>query len=332
MPKKIGEINLVPGGQFDFNMSGDTFYIEHDGKKVTIDDSELVERVTPKSCEKNRYVTGNLFGFEDKWVRVPDFVLKTRDVTREIRKAEHSRKQMLKIGETSSLYGTIDFFMQLGDLFVIGIESDETIINDEQIKNDLGVYRVPASAVKGAKGYTIEIPDSVIHTRDTLREAHSASKLLKLVDKIEGPNSPIRFYLKNTGELVIKYNNREVVIEELETIYGKAAAFVSYLELGHPYIAIPEEVEAEFRKLQSKIAMDNLHLTLVGTSVLDGKKYFKLSAKIPTHTWDRVKPRFAYFGSIGDFSGWLTCEPDKVEFALNIKQPLTTDSTVSVTV
>jgi hypothetical protein len=269
MPK-IGEINLVPGGEFQFHMTGDTFYVLHDGKKVTIDDGELKERITPKSCERNQYVTGNLFGLEDKWVRVPDFVLKTRDVTRERRKAEHSRCGILKIGETSSLYGTIDFFMQLGELFVIGIEDERTIIKDEQIKNLDGIYRVPSDAVKGAKGYVIEIPAHVIETRDSIRKAHAASKLLKLVGEIDGPEFPIRFYLKHTGELVIKYNNREVVLDELETIYGKPAAFVSYLELGHPYLEIPAEIEAEFLKLRNKLAVDELHLISVGISVLDG--------------------------------------------------------------
>jgi hypothetical protein len=65
-----------------------------------------------------------------------------------------------------------------------------------------------------------------------------------------------------------------------------------------------------------------------GTESLDGKEYFKLSAKIPILTWDRIKHSFGYFGTSGNFSGWLTCEPSVVEFALNIKENPTTDSAV----
>lgn len=331
--KKIGEISLAPGGLFEFHMTGDWFSVSHYGKKVNIEDGALIERIDVKTGDRSLCVDGTLFGLEEgKLIKVPINVLKIRDQIRENRAAEHSRLMLRKIGDTFYPHGIIEFFMFNGDLFVIGIEDETTTITDDKIEKIGDDFCVQGRDIAGFKGKSLTIPVEIIEARDRVRKINEANKKLKPIGKIAGPESTIVFYLKDSGELVIRYNDKEIIAPELCSVYGRPAVDIRKFQLNHDYLQIPADVEKAFLKLQKELALADLHLVLVGASLLDGREYFKLSTEISDEKWEQVKWHFELFECTGEFSGWLTSEPGIVESILGLKHSGESDKALGTTV
>ena len=63
----------------------------------------------------------------------------------------------------------------------------------------------------------------------------------------------------------------------------------------------------------------DLELISVGTDLLNGKEYYRLSNDITESAFNRIKLYFEDYSDVeGEFSGWLTAEPVKVEAALKL--------------
>lgn len=125
------------------------------------------------------------------------------------------------------------------------------------------------------------------------------------------------FGLKDDGKLNTE-PERETAADKIEIIHNRKAVNAKKLKLGHPYFELPAEVTQKFEKVLQEKELRTLALVPAGISQLNGKEYYRLSVDIPAGMWKRVSNLFIDFGELGNMTGWLSCEPDKVREILKI--------------
>lgn len=136
---------------------------------------------------------------------------------------------------------------------------------------------------------------------------------------IEGEKLIIKLFdIDEEGKLIPEVR-RETTADKIEIIHNRKAVNVKKLKLGHPYLELPGEVAQKFEKVLRAAELRTLTLKPAGISMLDGKKYYKLSLQnIPAGMWNQVSGLFIDFGQEGTMTGFLTCEPGKVAEILRI--------------
>lgn len=131
--------------------------------------------------------------------------------------------------------------------------------------------------------------------------------------------SPWRYFYIDDGRLQVVQGEKVAYASKIELIYGRKAVRVDSLELGHPYLELPAEVTQHFEKVLTQEAEDEAILVPVGTSLLNGKQYYRLNTNISPEHFAGVKEFFEKFDGDDAFQGWLTCFPNEVSECLNIQ-------------
>ncbi|HEY5124660.1 MAG TPA: hypothetical protein VIK14_13095 [Ignavibacteria bacterium] len=107
--------------------------------------------------------------------------------------------------------------------------------------------------------------------------------------------------------------------------------FVPDLNLESAFVEVPQEVEAEFKRVKREKESGGLHLVYAGQSLLTGTDYYSFNCDVPQNTWFRVKELFEYFdeesdaANLGGLQGWLTSNPGLVEEYLRLRRNTTKD-------
>ena len=225
--------------------------------------------------------------------------------------------------------------------------SDETItiassrgritIRDEDLKtNEEGKYVIDLAPLELAWFYpnhtdlpkVYEVPAEVLEARAHKRKENAIRK--DAIFEQDYKNKRLFFYIEGE-KLIIKLfgfddagkmntdPERETTADKIEIIHNRKAVNVKKLKLGHPYLELPGEVVQAFEKVLKDAELRTLTLKPAGISMLNGKKYYKLSLEnIPVGMWNQVKNYFEDFGQEGTMTGFLTCEPGKVAEILKI--------------
>jgi len=196
----------------------------------------------------------------------------------------------------------------------------DLVLKDEELKPDKeGKYIINIEALKLDYFYPaidtpeeFEMPAEVMEARKEKRKLKALAKDAVFVDGIQDPK---RYYYVEDGKLRILQGDKEIVADHIEIIYGRKAVNVEALELGHPYLELPDTVAEKF---ESVLLGKNLALVLEGTSLLSGTGYYKLNMDVPAGMWNRVKEYFEDFGDSGNIKGWLTGYPGTVAGILRI--------------
>jgi len=225
--------------------------------------------------------------------------------------------------------------------------SDETItiassrgritIRDEDLKtNEEGKYVIDLAPLELAWFYpnhtdlpkVYEVPAEVLEARAHKRKENAIRKDAifeqdyknkRLFFYIEGEKLIIKLFdIDEEGKLIPEVR-RETTTDRIEVIHNRKAVNVKKLKLGHPYLELPGEVVQAFEKVLRDAELRTLTLKPAGISMLNGKKYYRLSLEnIPAGMWNQVKSYFEDFGQEGTMQGMLTCEPGKVAEILKI--------------
>ena len=225
--------------------------------------------------------------------------------------------------------------------------SDETItiassrgritIRDEDLKtNEEGKYVIDLAPLELAWFYpnhtdlpkVYEVPAEVLEARAHKRKENAIRKDAifeqdyknkRLFFYIEGEKLIIKLFgFDDTGKMNTE-PDRKTTADKIEIIHNRKAVNVKKLKLGHPYLELPGEVVQAFEKVLKDAELRTLTLKPAGISMLNGKKYYKLSLEnIPVGMWNQVKNYFEDFGQEGTMTGFLTCEPGKVAEILKI--------------
>jgi hypothetical protein len=225
--------------------------------------------------------------------------------------------------------------------------SDETItiassrgritIRDEDLKtNEEGKYVIDLAPLELAWFYpnhtdlpkVYEVPAEVLEARAHKRKENAIRK--DAIFEQDYKNKRLFFYIEGE-KLIIKLfgfddagkmntePDRETTADKIEIIHNRKAVNVKKLKLGHPYLELPGEVAQKFEKVLKNAELRTLTLKPAGISMLNGKKYYRLSLEnIPADMWNKVKNYFEDFGQEGTMTGFLTCEPGKVAEILKI--------------
>jgi hypothetical protein len=225
--------------------------------------------------------------------------------------------------------------------------SDETItiassrgritIRDEDLKtNEEGKYVIDLAPLELAWFYpnhtdlpkVYEVPAEVLEARAHKRKENAIRK--DAIFEQDYKNKRLFFYIEGE-KLIIKLfgfddagkmntePDRETTADKIEIIHNRKAVNVKKLKLGHPYLELPGEVAQKFEKVLKNAELRTLTLKPAGISMLNGKKYYRLSLEnIPADMWNKVKNYFEDFGQEGTMTGVLTCEPGKVAEILKI--------------
>ena len=224
------------------------------------------------------------------------------------------------IGNTNGPHGSIIFSIN-GDKFEIQTTYRKFIVPDSAIESKDGKYIVDISQY-ALKDKEFEIPEFII---ERLKQAREEQALLKnSVGILEHKSGKIYFSLDENGQLTAKLGEKKAIISKIETIETKRAGYVPGLDLGVPFIEIPAEAEEAHRKAEDERKRADLHLVYRGKSLLSGSEYYAPASEIDSHTFERVKQYFEWFGEPGEagisgaLSGWLTADPANVEEKLRI--------------
>lgn len=124
------------------------------------------------------------------------------------------------------------------------------------------------------------------------------------------------------GLIKAKLGEIEETTDTFYTVEGKR--IIIFPGLDNPFVVIPEGVEKAYRQAKQEIEHKNLHLVYAGRSLLAGRDYYRLSCEVSRDTLNRAQGKFEYFepGDLGTLEGWLTCDPEKVEEYLRIRNPV----------
>ncbi len=234
---------------------------------------------------------------------------------------------------------TFDSFpvMALDDSsFRIATAHREIILRDEDLKpNEDGKYIINIEPLDLKFYYpcvdlpkSFEMPAEILEERARKRKEKAIRKDAiftqdykekRLFYYIEGEKLIIKLFdIDEKGKLIPEVR-RETTADKIEIIHNRKAVNVKKLKLGHPYLELPGEVVQAFEKVLRDAELRTLSLKPAGISMLNGKKYYRLSLEnIPAGMWNQVKSYFEDFGQEGTMTGFLTCEPGKVADILKI--------------
>lgn len=199
----------------------------------------------------------------------------------------------------------------------------ELVFRDEDLKPDhtgkiiINIEHLRLSYGGSNEGLPqeFELPLYVLEKR---REKRRLKALAKDAVFIDHNREPWIYYYIEDARLRILHGDKEATADQIEIIYGKPAVKVEALDLGHPYLQLPDEVALKFKNALLEKALKSLTLVPVGVSLLNGCEYYGFNMEIPDNVLNPVKRYFSWFGDVGDMQGWLTCYPDRVAEALNI--------------
>jgi hypothetical protein len=220
--------------------------------------------------------------------------------------------------------------------FMIISERGKIILRDEDLKpNEEGKYIIDLAPLDLKFFYpnidlptSFEMPVEILEERARKRKENAIRrdaifeqdyKEKRLFYYIEGEKLIIKLFdIDEEGKLIPEVR-RETTADKIEIIHNRKAVNVKKLKLGHPYLELPGEVVQAFEKVLRTAELRTLTLKPAGISMLNGKKYYKLSLEnIPVGMWNEVKSYFEDFGQEGTMTGFLTCEPGKVAEILKI--------------
>lgn len=220
--------------------------------------------------------------------------------------------------------------------FRIASSRGKIILRDEDLKpNEEGKYIIDLAPLDLKFFYpnvdlpkSFEMPVEILEERARKRKENAIRRDAiftqdyeekRLFYYIEGEKLIIKLFdIDEEGKLIPEVR-RETTADKIEIIHDRKAVNVKKLKLGHPYLELPGEVVQAFEKVLKDAELRTLTLKPAGISMLDGKKYYKLSLRnIPAGMWNQVKGYFEDFGQEGTMKGMLTCEPGKVAEILKI--------------
>ncbi len=208
------------------------------------------------------------------------------------------------------------------DRFHIYSRYTDLIFKDEDLKpgND-GKIIINIEPLKLESVYNLELPQEFelpLYVLEQRKEKRRLKALAKDAVFIDYNQEPLMYFYIEDARLRILHGDKEAIVDQVEIIYGKPAVKVEALDLGHPYLQLPEEVALKFNDALLKNALKSLTLVPVGVSLLNGCEYYSFNIEIPADVLNPVKQYFSWFGDVGELKGWLTCYPEKVAGVLGI--------------
>lgn len=161
----------------------------------------------------------------------------------------------------------------------------------------------------------VEIPVELIKER-------ARQKRLKILGKrqiaIDWSRTPELYYFFEGDRLQLVQGDNVIFADSIEIVHGRKAVNVEALELGHPYLELPEKVAGAFEEVLREKELESLKLLPVGKSLLNGHTYYRLSVDIPPDWFSRVASLFEFFNGDDEFQGQLTMYPTEVSQSLSI--------------
>jgi len=250
------------------------------------------------------------------------------DVTRRSNESGYMDPMMLYQVPLWQQPGTNNWFtlpvMALDDeRFRIFSRYAELVFRDEDLKPDhngkiiinIEHLRLSYGGSNEVLPQEFELPLYVLEKR---REKRRLKALAKDAVFIYRNRDPWIYYYIEDYRLRILSGDKETIVDQIETVYGRPAVKVEALDLGHLYLELPEDVAQKFEKVLLEKALKSLALVPAGVSLLNGCDYYRLNMDIPESMFDQVKDSFTWFGDVGEMSGWLTCYPGNVAKTLGI--------------
>lgn len=208
------------------------------------------------------------------------------------------------------------------DRFSISSRYNDLVFKDDDLKpNHEGKIVINIEPLLLENIYNIELPQEfelpleVLEKRREKRRLKSLARNAVFIDYLP---DPWRYFYIEDSRLRILQGEKEATADEIEIIHGRKAVKVESLELGHPYLELPEEVAPKFKNALLEKALESLALVPAGVSLLNGCDYYELNMEIPESMFNHVKDYFTWFGDGGEMKGWLTCYPGKVAETLRI--------------
>ena len=162
----------------------------------------------------------------------------------------------------------------------------------------------------------VEIPGDIAEMRAQKRQEAALEKGAIHIDRSV---NPVRYFYLIGDSLRVLQGEKEIIADKIEIVHGRKAVNVESLDLGHPYLELPGEVEKAFSKVMKEAELRTLALIPVGTSLLNGLDYYGFNINVPESVLKQVKACCEFFDTEeGDIQGWLTCDPVRVSEILKI--------------
>jgi len=225
------------------------------------------------------------------------------------------------LGYTETDIGTVVFKMNASNFEIQTHKATFTVSgNDIEEIEGKSLFKIP-SGLSGFRDVPyIEIPDTVLERKEEYLNEIEMSK--GNIGSTETNQGKVFFYLTAEGLIKAKLGEIEETTDTFYTVEGKRVMLLPGLDI--PFVVIPDGVEKAYRQAKQEREHKNLHLVYAGRSLLTNADYYKLSCDVSRDTLNRAHGKFEYFepGDMGTLEGWLTCDPEKVEECLRIRNPV----------
>lgn len=221
------------------------------------------------------------------------------------------------IGNIPGPNGTISFEMDGDNLSATSAAGRQIIIPDCNLKEIEGKIFANVKDLKfGYEFQEIEIPQHILEARDKVRAENKRAE--GSIGYTETPKGKVYFSISEDCNIIVKLGEKEAIAATVYSVENTRAIPVPSLNLGVPFLEVPESVEKSLIIARKQRDSKSLHLTYQGRSLLTGLDYYAFSAPIDSRTFERVQDWFEWFepgntGIPGELSGWCTSEPGKVE-------------------
>lgn len=230
---------------------------------------------------------------------------------------------MIEIGETeSSVCGRIKFFVKDGELGITYWNYGFRSIEREMYEKEGDVYFSSSFFQLFQCGADIKIPKYVIDSYDREKARYGYESHYQRIGWATTALGHIDFLLSDEGSLVCKVGDQSFEADTLHDVFSRKCMCTPGLGCG--YVEVPEDVAMVFLNQKEQTASLHTKLIYVGTSPLNGMEYYRLNHRLPSDEWSQVMRFFQFFSSdlptckLGEFRGWLTCQPQTVERTLGI--------------
>jgi hypothetical protein len=207
---------------------------------------------------------------------------------------------------------------------------DENLVSDDEgrliinllplkLKDQCGNVDLPTS---------YELPKEVMEARKKQRRLNELAA--NTIDIVVYKGKRLYFYLESDeltvrmfdfdekGELNAEKPNGEVTVDKIDIVNGRRAIAIERLDLGHPFLKLPDNTADAFEAKLKEKETNSLHLESIGINSLTGLEAFKFTPEAPQYRLDYVKLYLEYFNDFNGYRGYITEDPIKVSLLLGI--------------
>ena len=160
-----------------------------------------------------------------------------------------------------------------------------------------------------------EMPLEIMEHRKERRRLNALEKNTIFINRLV---DPIMYFYLEGDKLRILQEEKEVIVDHIEILYGEKVVNVDGLDW-QPYLRLPAKVAENFEKALREKELERLSLVFRGKSRLDGWDYYGFNMEPSKDQWSRVQEYFNDFcADDKTLNGWLTWNPRAVAGTLGI--------------